>query len=194
MLKRLLLAALTTLAAALAAHAVSVLPLYFEEIVDNAKTAFQGTCIGNHTERDAETGMVVTYTTFSVQEVLKGKPEFTHTIKQAGGQLADGSLEWKMEGVPKFTVGGNYVVFLPGVSSAGFSSPVGLGQGRFTVVADGDGAQVTNGRDFKEMTSRMAAHDLPKAAISKLERSGPVKRMGLDEFKQMVRQRAGAVQ
>ena len=194
MLKRLLFAALTTLAVALPAHAASVLPLYFEEIVDKAKTVFQGTCIANRSERDAETGMVVTYTTFSVQDVLKGKPGFTHTIKQAGGQLADGSYEWKMEGVPKFTVGGNYVVFLPGVSSAGFSSPVGLGQGRFSVVADADGAQVTNGRDFKEMTSRIAARDLPQAAKSKLDRSGSVKRMGLDEFKQLVRQRAGAVQ
>ena len=193
MLNRLFLAALTSLAIAVPAHATSVVPLYLDEIIDTATTVIHGTCIGNRSDRDPQTGMIVTYTTFQVQDVLKGQAGFTHIIKQIGGDLPDGSLKYKVQGVPTFKVGENYVVFLYGVSSAGFSSPVGLGQGRFNVVIDETGAQVTNGLDFKEMTSRMLPREIPQAAKSKLQQVGPVSRMGLDEFKQLIRQRSGAM-
>ena len=191
MLKRLLLGGLASLALALPAWATSVLPLYFDQIVDMSAVAFQGICTGNRVGRD-EKGFVATYTTFLVQDVLKGEAGQTYTIKQIGGELPDGSLRVKMHGTPTFTQGGRYIVFLNGVSSAGFSSPVGLFQGRFTVIVDDAGPQVTNGRDFKAMTSRMAEQVTPQAK-AKMSVTGPVDRMGLDDFKAMVRGRVGAI-
>jgi hypothetical protein len=190
MLNRLFLAALTSLVIALPARATSVVPLYLDEIVDTATTVIHGTCIGNRSDRDPQTGMIVTYTTFQVHDVMKGNAGFTHVIKQIGGELPDKSFGFKVQGIPRFTVGQSYVVFLAGVSSAGFSSPIGLGQGRFSVVSDEKGAHVTNGRDFKEMTSRMA-QEVPQAAKSKLQEAGPVTRLSLEAFKQLVRQRVG---
>ena len=187
------LVALLALIIALPATAASVLPLYLDEIIDTAATAFQGTCTGNRTERDAQTGLIVTYTTFLVQERLKGDVGTSITIKQIGGRLSDGSMEFEMPGVPTFAVGGSYVVFLHGVSQAGFSSPVGLGQGRFTIIAGENGAQVTNGRDFKDMASRIAG-SAPREAQAKLSARGPVMRLGLDDFKALVRQRSGPIQ
>jgi hypothetical protein len=87
-------------------------------------------------ERDPQTNLVVTYTTFAVEDVLKGTVPATHTIKQIGGNLAAEGTTLRVEGIPTFVVGQNYVVFLAGVSSAGFSSPIGLGQGRFSVRLD----------------------------------------------------------
>jgi len=77
------------------------------------------------------------------------------------------------------------VLFMHGVSSAGFTSPVGLSQGRFEVM-DGDaGAEVESGRDFDDIGAGL---DLPAAKAAAKSR----KRMGLADFKSMVRKHAGA--
>ncbi len=194
MLNRLLLTCLLTLTCTLPAWALSVLPLYLDQIIDTAAVAFQGNCIDNRVERDVQTGLIVTYTSFQVEDVLKGQVGASHTIKQVGGRLAgDAAMVNEIEGVPRFAPGQRYVVFLNGVSAAGFSSPVGLGQGRFNVLPDAAGAQITNGRDFRQMTANMTEVPLPQSVQSKLAQpSFRVEQLGLDEFKQMVRQHTGA--
>ena len=192
MQRRLFLACLFGLLISLPVRAVSVLPLYLDEIIADAAIVFQGKCIDNRTEREANTNFVVTYTTFEVHDVLKGQVGATHVIKQIGGHLPGETMSFDAKGIPSFTVGENYVVFLAGISAAGFSSPIGLEQGKFSVVSGPAGLQVTNGRDFKEMTAGIPAQHVPQAAMMKMQQSaGPVRHLGLDDFKQLVRQRAG---
>lgn len=167
-------------------RAHGVLPAYLEELIDDSAIAFQGTCTGNRSERDAQTNYIVTYTTFTVHEVLKGGVGTTYEIKQIGGTLPDGSMRYRVEGVPTFNVGEDYVVFLAGVSPIGFSSPIALGQGAFKVRAQGAAKVVANGRDFREMMSRMNA-TLPPAARAQLQAIGPVREWDLDDFKRIVR-------
>jgi hypothetical protein len=178
------LAALCCALAFSQAHATSVLPLYLDEVIDTASVAFEGKCIANRTEREAGTNLVVTYTTFEVRDVLKGAVGKTHEIKQIGGAAGEGNLDFRVKGVPSFTVGEDYVVFLAGVSSAGFSSPIGLGQGKFGIESKAGGRRVANGRDFQDMTARMTVDRVKRA-------SGPVRDMDLDEFKQTVRNHLG---
>lgn len=189
------LAACIALAAAClapCAQASSVLPLYLDQVIDQAATAFEGTCTGNRTERDPATNLVVTYTTFQVREALKGNAGTTYTIKQIGGTLPDEGLQYRVSGVPSFEPGQDYVVFLAGVSSAGFSSPIGLAQGRFTITSDAGGSHVGNGRDFKDMASRMAAELPPKArALVTTKSSAELSQMDLLDFKQAVRNHLG---
>ena len=186
-----LAACLLTLALAQSAAAATVLPVSLDHLVDNAVVAFEGTCVGNRSERDAATGMVVTYTTFSVRDVLKGNVANVHEIKQIGGSLPDSGLVYRVDGVPSFTVGESYVVFLAGVSAAGFSSPIALSQGRFTVTPGATGATVSNGRDFLEMTAGIPAAVLPASMLKAGGgRAARVDRLGLDDFKQLVRSRA----
>lgn len=187
MLKRIVIACLLGIVIAVPANAVSVLPLLLDDIIDTATVVFEGTCIGNRTEREETTNFVVTYTTFAVKDVLKGTVQGTHVIKQIGGKMPAGELSFHMDGVPTFVVGGDYVVFLAGVSAAGFSSPIGLAQGKFTVQQDASGQRVSNGRDFREMTAGAPSMMLPDA-------TAPVRHLGLDEFKQLVRVRARRIQ
>lgn len=188
--QRLLAACLLGLAFMLPAGAASVLPLYLDEIIDRSAVAFEGVCLENRTEREASSGFVVTYTTFEVRDVLKGGVGSTHVIKQIGGTLVAEGLNYQVVGVPKFTVGESYVVFLAGVSSAGFSSPVGLTQGRFSIRQGEAGREVTNGIDFNDLMSR-----LPENAKATVKRApGAVRHLDIDAFKQLVRERTGVQQ
>ena len=184
---RFLLAILLSVAAILPARAASVLPLYLDEMIDTATTAFEGRVTANRTERDPATRLIVTYTTFEVVDVLKGAVGARHEIKQIGGKLPDEAMEYRVHGVPTFSVGETYVVFLAGVSAVGFSSPIGLSQGRFGVHEHAGGRRVANGRDFKDMTARITAR-LPEAARARVtQEEGPVRDLDLDDFKRTVR-------
>jgi hypothetical protein len=182
--------ALACALACVAAHALSLVPLYVDELIDSSAVAFEGTCVANRTERDPQTNLPVTYTTFEVRDVLKGSVDRTHVIKQIGGALVEEGIEHRVPGIPRFNVGEDYVVFLAGVSDAGFSSPLGLAQGRFTIRHEGGRRLVSNGRDFKDMVDRIAAR-LPPAARARLEAiPGPAREMDIDDFKQTVREHA----
>lgn len=174
---------------AFSAQAATVIPLYLDELIDGAAIAFQGTCTENRTQRDLN-GMIVTYTTFAVTDVLKGEVGASHTIKQIGGTIPGEGVQFKIQGVPTFAVGQSYVVFLPGVSSAGFSSPVGLTQGRFSI-AEGT---VSNGRDFGDLTARMAPGGAARGPQSGVVPDGPQPRLDLGAFKSLVRQHVGGGQ
>lgn len=189
--RQFLFTCLLSLVIAMPAHAMSVLPLYLDEIINDAALVFQGKSIENHSERDKQTGSIVTYSTFEVQDVLKGEVGSTHTIKQIGGKL-EGETH-QTTGVPTFTVGESYVLFLYGVSAAGFSSPVGLEQGKFNIIPVSTGFHVTNGRDFKEMTLGISDNLVPSSAKIKMRQApGPINRLDLGEFKQLVRQKRDA--
>ena len=180
------------IAASTVAPAATVLPLYLDEMADTAAVAFEGRCTGNRSELDAGTGLVVTYTTFEVLDTLKGKPAATHEIKQVGGALPGDGPQYRVMGVPRFEVGEDYVVFLAGVSSAGFSSPIGLSQGRFKVEAKGAGRKVGNGRDFRDMAQRLMARVPPNSRREIEQATGPVRDMDIEDFKRLVRDHVGA--
>jgi hypothetical protein len=175
--------------AAFGAQATTVIPLFMDEIIDGSAVAFQGTVTANRSERDAK-GFVVTYTTFSVTDVLKGQVASSYTIKQIGGSLPAENLSYKVQGVPTFSMGQSYVVFLPGVSALGFSSPVGLSQGRFNIAA----GEVSNGRDFGELMSRMAPGANARAPQGNGNANGRQNRLNLDDFKNAIRQHVGGGQ
>lgn len=182
MLRNILIVCMLGLPFTAPVHAASVRPLELNEIIDTSTVAFQGTCIDKRTERDPANNMIVTYTTFAVTDVIKGTVKPTHTIKQIGGTLPNGEGSFRIDGVPTFAVGHDYVVFLAGVSSAGFSSPIGLMQGKFSIQQKAGGKTVSNGRDFRDMAVRTPL-------VTSTSPDLPVSEIGLDEFKQLARDR-----
>ncbi len=191
---RTLLAAILAFAAfAGSALGASVRPLTLDQLIDQSTTVFEATAVANRSERDEATGYIVTYTTFAVKDVLKGSVDRTHVIKQIGGVALSEGMGYKVSGIPKFTEGQDYVVFLAGVSSIGFSSPIGLGQGSFLVDRDAQGfAKVSNGRDFRSMTAGTDNLVMPPVMAKSLATATvPVKQMALDDFKSLVRSHLG---
>lgn len=151
------------------ASAAMVLPLGLDRLHGDAKHVFLGECLSNSVEMDRQSGRVVTFTTFEVLETYKGKLGRSHTIKQIGGNLPEANLNVRVPGVPLFEVGKRYVVFLPPASHLGFSTPVGLSQGMFTVKANAKGEpMVSNGRDVGELMENMAQSKMPARLADKM--------------------------
>ena len=148
---------------ALQAAATSVRPVSLPRMAASAETIFQGKAISNEVRRDPTSGQVVTLTTFEVIEVIKGDPGTTYTIKQIGGELPGAKVRQVIHGVPRFAIGRDYVVFLPKASRLGFSSPIGLSQGKFDIRELNGETVVSNGRPVEALMKITPQQDLPKA-------------------------------
>lgn len=160
---------LSVLALSGSIFAATVLPLGLERLQGDAQFIFLGECLSNTVEMDRQSGRVATYTTFEVLETYKGTLGRSYTIKQVGGHLPDADLRVRIPGVPQFEVGQRYVVFLPPVSKLGYSSPIGLSQGLFTMKIDGAGERiVSNGRDVGDLMENMAQSKMPSRVADKL--------------------------
>lgn len=177
MLRQFLFTSFLSFIIALPARAVSLLPLSLDQIISSSAIAFQGKVIESKIDRDPETDFVVTYITFKVQEVLKGTVEAIYTIKQIEYPLPPGIARLAVMSNLSIVNGSSNIYFLYGPSESGYSNSVGLEQGVFRIIED---PKVL--RDFS-----------PPASERYVIWNAPVglEHIGLEEFKQLVRQKIG---
>ena len=150
----------------LPAVATTVLPVSLQQMATTADTIFHGRATSNEVRLDPSSGRVATFTTFEVIEAIKGDVGTSHTIKQIGGQLPGSNVRLLVHGVPKFSVGEEYVVFLPQVSSLGFSSPIGLSQGKFNIRKENGAAYVSNRPALAAQTPTSQRQAVPAAPVA----------------------------
>ena len=145
------------------APATSMLPISLEQLSTRATLIIYAEAVSNEVKKDTQSRQIATFTTFKVIDVIKGSAQETHTIKQIGGKLEGSNTTLRIHGVPKFVTGEKYVVFLPEKSSLGFSSPLGLHQGSFSVITI-DGEQVVrNGRNLSTPAPQSNSKHIPLA-------------------------------
>jgi len=106
-------------------RAMTARALSLEELTRRADRIFVGTCVEVRHVR-SESGQPVTEITFRIIEPIKGVSADRIMIRQPGGQL-----------LPGYSVGQEVLLFLHPESPTGLTSPVGLGQGIFTVLRQG---------------------------------------------------------
>lgn len=135
------------------ASATSLLPITLEQLSTRASLIFYGEVLSNTVQRDDQSRQVATFTEFKIIDLIKGNASSTHTIKQMGGLDKNTNINFHIHGIPKFQNNSRYVVFLPEKSSLGFSSPLGLLQGRFTVTSKNGEQVVSNGRDLSRQNT-----------------------------------------
>jgi hypothetical protein len=128
--------------------ATSLLPISLEQLSMRASLIFYGSVISNQVKKDEQSGRIATFTEFEIIDLIKGETGERHTIKQIGGYLKETGTTLRIHGVPEFQTGNHYVVFLPKQSNLGFSSPLGLHQGRFSVLTVNGEQVVSNGRNL----------------------------------------------
>ncbi len=159
-------------------QAIVVKQIVLWEMVDSAKYIFSGKCTGREKSFDEVLQRDAYFYTFQVNRMIKG-PSRTHLSVKVSKLLVD------MKQVPIYMAGDNLVLFLYGESKNGFSSPVGLGQGRFSVRYSDDGTRLVinenNNRNLFKGVSRKTFSDVfvKGNARSKIDdlwarKSGPI--------------------
>jgi hypothetical protein len=150
--------AVALLALAPHANATIMLQLDLAELTERAGTIFRGTVISVETGAVAAGGgslPTITYR-FVVNDLIKGEP--THlkgdnaiveiqVIGSLKPSMADGNGVIRLDAfrdVPRFKIGGDYLLFATSPSSIGLSTTVGLGQGAFKVFAANGGMAAVN--------------------------------------------------
>ena len=155
---------IVSLCLTLSVSATTLRPITLQQLSTRAPLIFYGEVISNHVQQDAQSGHVATFTSFKVIEPIKGISGKTHTIKQIGGQLQGSNIQLHIPGVPEFSIGKSYVVFLPEKSRLGFSSPLGLHQGTFTVETIDGEKIISNGSNLAtSATAAKSSVQLPLA-------------------------------
>lgn len=147
--------------------ASQVRPLNVEQMTERAARIFSGRCVATEIVVDTELGVAVTVATFEVDRVAKGDVGGTVALRMLGG---DGVGTDDMAGMPRFRAGDEVVLFLYGESASGLSSPVGLGQGRFSVVTDKLGRKIA----LNDFANRNLLVDLTPAARERLAASSAI--------------------
>ena len=171
------------------AIATSVIPLDLDQITAGAQNIVHVRCTGNEVQSDPAVG-VVTVTTFVELDRAKGSGPPTFVVRQAGGELNGIAVDYH---VPKFTVGDEYVLFMPPVSKLGLASPVGLSQGAFSVVQGSAGKEVGNGNDFAALLSSTDRASAGPNLAARMRLAPPERaRVDLGEFMTLMRAKAGS--
>lgn len=100
------------------------------EMISSSGTIFAGRVLEVEGKKDAR-GDIVTVTTFRVETPIRGVLPGTVTITQYGGVSEEGSMV--LAHMRYFTEGERVLVLLYPESELGFTSPIGMGQGVWTV-------------------------------------------------------------
>jgi len=154
-------------AAANHAWSASVLPVNLPEMVRSADRIVVGRAVEEWTGRD-EHGLPATITTFQISRAMKGGPLQTVRVKHVGVTKVqpDGLAAW-VDGMPRYRVGGEYVLLLDRESRLGFTAPIGLFQGVFEVRPAGAGRRAaTNGVNNANLMRDVGAEDLERLGLT----------------------------
>jgi hypothetical protein len=109
-----------------AVQAVVVRQINLAKMTGSAGYIFSGVCINREIRYDKDIEREVYVFTFRVNQMIKGAPRNQFTVRTSKTLV-------EMKQVPIYNIGDEVVLFLYGESRLGFTSPVGLGQGKFSV-------------------------------------------------------------
>jgi hypothetical protein len=119
------------------ALAVQVRPLNLEQMTERAERVFHGRCLELRRLTDPVLERPVVEARFEVLRTAKGESSPELTIRLLAAEDAAGHR--LLAGMPSFESGEEVVLFLYGESELGLTSPVGIVQGKFSVVEDKSG-------------------------------------------------------
>lgn len=174
--------------------ATQVIPVNLPRLVSTAGIVFAGRCLDRKVELRTDDqfphGLVITTYVFSIERCLKGECQGdTITFRQWGGSPEECSAFARPcpAAVTRYQVGGDYVLFLAPTQQ--LTSPIGLGQGVFTVVTTSTGSKVVH-NEFLNATlfsNIPATPSVTKAlAVGKVHPGEVKAEIPLDDFVRMV--------
>ena len=104
-----------------------------DDKVENASSIVLGRCVTEQSRWDASHKLILTYTTFRVEKMIKGQPAQEVTVVTPGGTI--GNVAQDAIGVPRFQPGEDHVVFVRDTRSG--PTVLYFEQGAYEVAAEG---------------------------------------------------------
>lgn len=166
------------------AQALTVKQLNAKQLIGNAACIVSGEITDATADRDVyESGYLVKYFTLKIKDHLKGTCGSGDTLvfKQVVG----------VKGLPEYTVGKSYLLFLPEATETGLVAPVGVWQGRYELI-EGQGGQflVPSGKRLaREMSGQISSSAL-SLSLSKSGGDGEVDYSSLKQAIEQIAQEA----
>lgn len=157
-----------------------------EQLVSKADAIFSGRCISAKEETiksdQFPSGIVTTRYFFQVEKSIKGAAvagkEFSFAVT-GGSKPKEGQPA--VMGMPRFSEGKDYLLFLTSESKLGVRAPIGLWHGKFDVVEEGGKMVVKNRYDNKNLFMGVPTSKMTKGVSS--SSSGPIP---LDDFVKII--------
>jgi len=116
------------------ASGLTVTPMSLSDVVESADCIVHGRIVAVHASRD-DNRLPATWVTVLVERTLKGANESELTFKQFGGAADGAGARTLLDPFPHYAVDSEVVLFLAKPSRLGFTSPIGGGQGYYTIAA-----------------------------------------------------------
>ena len=114
----------------------------FDDKVEHAASIVLGKCVSTHSQWDSEHHFIVTYSTFEVENTMKGTAPAQVTIVTPGGTV--GNVSQDTVGVPSFREGDENVLFTKATNLG--PTVLYFDQGTYDVSADEHGEKVVSPR------------------------------------------------
>ena len=145
-------------------HATTILGMDIDQVAQDAEFIFEGEVILRETRKESGTGIISTYVTFNVVDVVKGDYGADSVeLKFMGGVFEGQIVEVSGLTIPKLGEQGIY--FVESINRDLINPLLGWSQGHFIIVED-DGERRVSTVDDKPVTEVQAVSSIP-ATIKK---------------------------
>ncbi|MBD3267091.1 hypothetical protein GF373_10520 [bacterium] len=177
-------------------QANKIKPMSLDTLCLKAGLIFEGKCIDIKTGKDPQTGFLSTWYTFKILDGIKGGLKETITIKQYGGTEEGITLKAQMT---TYKEDETVVLFLYPSSRKGYTSSVGMSQGKFVVktLPEEQGQYVTNGMPavmlfdgMPRTLSTLTARGVPAEGQARLRSSRMRKKDFTDYVKSIIKEQS----
>lgn len=162
--KLLLVSVAVLMVLSLPARATTILSMEIDSLANDAEFIFEGRVVDRQALLDSATGIIHTYVTFSVDDIVKGEYggdllELKFTGGEYNGQIV------QVSGLRIPQLGEEGIYFLESISQDLINPILGWSQGHFIVVEE-NGERVVNTADKTPVTDIQSMANVP-AAIKK---------------------------
>lgn len=134
--------------------ATTILGMDIDQVANDAELVFEGEVLLRESQRDSNSGIISTYVTFSIFDVIKGSYDATTIeLKFAGGSIGDEIVE--INGLVMPEDGEQGIYFVESINRNLINPLIGWSQGHFVVREENGGRVVytVDGRPVRDIQS-----------------------------------------
>lgn len=139
--------------------ATTLLSMSIDEVTADAELIFEGEVLIHEVRLDANTGMIYTYVTFAVRDIIKGSYDSTELELRFNGGTVNGETV-EVSGLRLPEVGEQGIYFVESISRNLLNPLLGWSQGHY-LIQEQEGQRLVHTADRKPITAIQPVSDVP---------------------------------